>query len=57
MLKLAARLMVLLVALLMALVLAAPAFAKGGPDNSCLAAVFSDYRAPICPGIYHPPGR
>ena len=49
MLKLAARLMVL--------ARAAPAFAKGGPDNSCLAAIFSDYRAPICPGIDHPPER
>jgi hypothetical protein len=40
----------------------APAFARGGPSvggpsMSCLAAVFSDYKAPICPGVYHPGGQ
>jgi hypothetical protein len=52
--------MLLTVVALMMVMLAmsvAPAFARGGPSMSCLAAVFSDYKAPICPGVYHPGGQ
>ncbi len=57
--------MLLTVVALMTVMLAmsvTPAFARGGPSMggpsmSCLAAVFSDYTAPICPGVYHPGGQ